>query len=193
MRILSILLITIFFSGCIFQGSLPQIKNEDSTDFRFLTTQLVSNSFCSKINQNSTLYVTDFVNESNLENKSELGFLLSNELKVAILRSGCTKNVAIKTFNLAQNLKIGQNGAKILTRDLNQLKTQTIEDDKQIAIGSYSITNKKLILFVKLVNLKDGNTIATNSSQTEITTEIRELEGFKEIRETPEIKAPFHL
>ncbi|MBI3874331.1 MAG: hypothetical protein HY307_04950 [Arcobacter sp.] len=172
-----------------------QVNNtkNDSTDFRLLTTNLLPTTFCNKITPNSTLYVTDFVNESNLDNQSELGFLLSNELKVNLLKNNCSKNVMIKTFDLAQNLKMGRNGAKILTRELSKLKTQSIEDDKQIVIGSYSLTNKKIILFVKLVNLKDGNTIASNSSSDELTDEIKELEGIKDLDNSQSIKKPFHL
>lgn len=183
-----------FFSGCSV-GSLNNVDStsESVTDFKFLTSKLVSSSFCEKINSNTSLYVTDFVNESNLDNKSELGFLLSNELKVNILKSNCTKNVAIKTFNLGSNLKIGQNGAKILTRDLQQLKIQNIEDDKQIVVGSYVITNKQLILFLKLINLQNGDTIISSTSSSLLTSEIKDLEGMENVDNTPYIRKPFHL
>ncbi|MDD2699292.1 MAG: FlgO family outer membrane protein [Arcobacteraceae bacterium] len=186
--------IFVFFTGC----STRAVNNtngyhEEVTDFKFLTSKLLPNSFCNKINSNTTLYVTDFVNESNLDNKSELGFLLSNELKVNILKNGCTKNVAIKTFNLGSSLKIGQNGAKILTRDLQQLKTQNIEDDKQMAVGSYIITNKQIILFLKLINLQNGDTIVSSSSSSPLTSEIKELEGMKNVDDSPYIRKPFHL
>lgn len=183
-----------FFSGCSV-GSLNNVSStsESVTDFKFLTSKLVSSAFCEKINSNTSLYVTDFVNESNLDNKSELGFLLSNELKVNILKSNCTKNVAIKTFNLGSNLKIGQNGAKILTRDLQQLKIQNIEDDKQIVVGSYVITNKQLILFLKLINLQNGDTIISSTSSSLLTSEIKDLEGMENVDNTPYIRKPFHL
>jgi len=187
-------LLVISFSGC----SIGTVNNtndyhESVTDFKFLTSKLTPSSFCDKINSNTTLYVTDFVNESNLDNKSELGFLLSNELKVNILKNSCTKNVAIKTFNLGSNLKIGQNGVKILTRDLQQLKIQNIEDDKQMAVGTYIITNKQLILFLKLINLQNGDTITTSTSTSTLTSEIKDLEGMENVDKTPYIRKPFHL
>lgn len=183
-----------FFSGCSI-GFLNNVSStsESVTDFKFLTSKLVSSAFCEKINSNTSLYITDFVNESNLDNKSELGFLLSNELKVNILKSSCAKNVAIKTFNLGSNLKIGQNGAKILTRDLQQLKIQNIEDDKQIVVGSYVITNKQLILFLKLINLQNGDTIISSTSSSLLTSEIKDLEGMENVDNTPYIRKPFHL
>ena len=185
--------IVILFSGCSAGTVNNTTSSEEITNFKFITSKLLSNSFCNKISPNTTLYVTDFVNESNLDNQSQLGFLLSNELKVNILKNGCTQNVAIKTFNLANNLKIGQNGAKILTRDLQQLKTQNIEDDKQIAVGTYVITNKQIILFLKLINLQNGNTITSSSSSAYLTSEIKELEGMKNVEEKPYIRTPLHL
>lgn len=183
----------IFFTGCSVTNIAPNDYHENVTDFKFLTSKLISSSFCNKINQNTTLYVTDFVNESNLENKSELGFLLSNELKVNILKSGCTKNVTIKTFDLGNSLKIGQNGSKILTRDFQQLKIQNIEDDKQMAVGSYIITNKQLILFLKLINLRDGDTVISSTGSSPLTSEIKDLEGMENVDDTPYIRKPFHL
>lgn len=186
---------TIFlFGGCV-SNSLDKSNSfhEVTTDFKFITSKLTTSDFCNKITNNTTLYVTDFVNESNLDNKSQLGFLLSNELKVNLLKSSCTKNVAIKTFNLGNNLKIGENGTKILTRDLKQLKVQNIEDDKQIAVGTYIITNKQFILFLKLINLKDGDTIVSSTSSSALTSEIQELEGVKNVDNTPYIRKPFHL
>ena len=192
-NIVLISLIIILFSGCgvikIFKKKGDHTK---ATNFNTLTKKLTTYSFCSKIKENNTLYITDFVNESNLENRSQLGFLLSNHLKVNILKDGCTKNVTIKTFNLANNLKIGKNGSKILSRELKELKVQNLEDDKQIIVGTYIITKKQLILFIKLIDLKSGNTVASESKATYITNEIKELEGIN-TNNDPIIYTPFHL
>lgn len=193
MRYVIYFCLAFLFNGCSAITVPANDYHEDVTDFKFITSKLISSSFCNKINQNTTLYVTDFVNESNLENKSELGFLLSNELKVNILRSGCAKNVTIKTFDLGHSLKIGQNGSKILTRDFQQLKIQNIEDDKQMAVGSYIITNKQLILFLKLINLRDGDTVISSTGSSPLTSEIKDLEGMENVDNTPTIRKPFHL
>lgn len=192
--ILLLLVSLLILNGCV---SNP-VKNDSNyndvtTDFKLATSRLTTYEFCQKIDPNTTIYVTDFVNESNLENRSQLGFLLSNQVKVNLLKSNCTKNVSIKAFNLANNLKIGNNGAKILSRDLKDLKIQSIEDDKQIVVGSYIITNKQLILFLKLINLSDGNTVISSTSSLGITSEIEALEGIVNTEEKPFIRKPFHL
>jgi len=195
-HIIGYFFIIFLLNGCALSNFDSKQKYSDSPiDFNGVASKLTSNSFCQKINQNTTLYVTDFVNESNLENKSELGFLLANALKVNILKQNCTKNVSLKTFNLGKNLKIGQNGVKILTRDFKNLQTLDIEDDKQIVVGTYVITKQQIILFVKLINLKEGNTIGSNTYSLQMTNEIRELEGIEEDDSSaiPKIKQPFHL
>lgn len=190
------LIFTFFLTGCSFSDfNLKQNQQKEGVDFKELTGKLISYPFCQKIIHNDTLYVTDFVNESNLENRSELGFLLANALKVNILKPSCTKNVSLKTFNLGKNLKVGHNGVKILTREFQNIQIHDIENDKQIVVGSYVITTHQIILFVKLINLQDGNTISSNTYASPITDEILDLEGILEIQNDNEtkIRKPFHL
>ena len=191
MRIsLSIFIISLLFNGCTILNT-PKDTSNLTTKFSFLSKRLSSN-ICPKIKNNSTLYVTDFVNESNLQNISQLGFLLSNELKVNILKNNCTNKVSIKNLQLSKSLQIGKQGTRILTRNLKNLKTKNLKDDRQILVGTYMITKKQLILFLKLINLKDGNTIATSSIATIMTDEIKELDGIN-TNTDPIIYKPFHL
>ncbi|MCK5293882.1 MAG: hypothetical protein KAJ49_04470, partial [Arcobacteraceae bacterium] len=127
-----------------------------------------------------------------LQNISQLGFLLSNELKVNILKKSCSSNLSIKNLQLSKSLQIGKQGTRILTRNLKNLKTKNLKDDRQILVGTYMITKKQLILFLKLINLKDGNTIATSSIATIMTDEIKELDGIN-TNTDPIIYKPFHL
>lgn len=190
--LLFIIISTVFFTGCV---PLPFKKAHSlnkTTNFKALTNQLASIKICKQIDRNSTIYLSDFVNEKDLQNPSQLGFLLSNNLKVSILRHSCTRNVHIKSFELAQTLRVNHSGMKILTRDLKKMKTTSIEDDKKILVGSYIFTQKQLILFLKLINLNDGNIIATNTISTPITNEIKDLEGIETNIEPP-IYTPFHL
>lgn len=190
-KILFITILIFIFSGCTILNTQTNKVNK-MTNFSKLSKNLTRN-ICSDISKNSTLYVTDFVNESNLKNISQLGFLLSNETKVNILKNSCTTNVNIKNFQLSKSLQIGKQGARILTRDLKNLKIKNLQDDKQILIGTYMLTSKQLILFLKLVDLKDGQTISTSSISTNITNEIKELEGIRTTPEETPIYQPFHL
>lgn len=188
----NILLISSFiflFSGCIPISNTPQ--QDRKTNFSNLSKKLALR-VCKSIKPYSTVYITDFVNESNLKNISQLGFLLSNELKVNILKESCTTKVNLKNLQLAKTLKIGNHGARILTRDFSKIKVKNIADNNQILVGTYILTNNQFILFLKLINIKDSSTIASSSVSTPITNEIKELEGI-ETHTEPYIYTPFHL
>jgi hypothetical protein len=171
-----IFFITFTFNACSYTSFFNPINANSSTKFSDLTEHLSENT-CDNLNTNSTLYITDFVNESNLKNISQLGFLLSNELKVNILSDNCDKHISLKTLELAKSLSIGKQGSRIFTRNLKNLKNTNLDDNKQILVGTYIITKKQLILFTKLINLKDGNTISSSSISTLLTSEIKELDG----------------
>lgn len=203
--------ISIFFLGCSANQPAPQNNQDGFNEFQYDTTQyitknnsqlinfdtltknLATENICENLKENSTLYVTDFVHQKDYTNHSQLGFILSNALKVNLLDPSCSKNVSIKTLNLKKYLSVSQNGTKILTNKLDEMKVTQLEDDKQIAIGTYTITSNQLILFLKLVELKDSNTIATSSTTTQITNEILEIEGIDPKQEEIYIQKPFHL
>jgi hypothetical protein len=186
------LVIGFVFSACV---SLPLQKADPinkTTNFKALTNSLTSSKICRQIDRDSTIYLTDFVNEKDLKNRSQLGFLLSNNLKVSVLRRSCTRDVKIKSFELSESLRMNNSGTKILTRDTKKMKTKSIDDDKKILVGTYIFTQKQLILFLKLINLHNGNIIATNTLSTRITNEIKDLEGIN-TNTDPVIYTPFHL
>ena len=184
-----IFFIPLIFIGCDYKQ--PQII-EQKTDFQSLVNKLIF-PICSKLDKNSTIYVTDYVNEKNLQNNSKLGFLLSNISKVALTK--CDKNIQIKELQLSNKLKMGPNGTKMLTRKIKDLKIKNLTDDKKILIGSYIISKKQLFIFTKLIDLKTANSIFTNSISTVLTNEIKELEGLPVNEEglESEVYTPMHL
>ena len=178
-----------FLSGCTIKNQLDENEYyEKTTNFYRLTYQL-SIPLCKQIHPGKILYLTDFVNESNLENQSNLGFTLANTLKVNILNKQCTKNNVIKSSELASNLKMGSNGSKIFSRKIEELKIKNIEDDKQILVGSYVISSRQLIVYLKLINLKTGNIVGSSMTTTPLTYEIDELENGS----SSTVQKPFHL
>jgi len=183
-------IVLIVFAGCVSDSS--NISKPKITNFNQLTQQL-SEPLCSKIKDNSLLYMTDFVNEKNLQNRSQLGFLLSNELKVNILKPNCTNGVSFKSFQLATNLFSNEKGTHILTRDLKYIKAKTLQEDKKIIVGTYMFTPEQLILFLKYIDLESGNILFTTSTSTAVTDEIKNLEGINTKPEEPYIRMPFHL
>jgi hypothetical protein len=181
-RYVSILVyVVLTYTGCssIFYNDINSFINpKNGTDFSSVSMSL-SVDICSKIStldDKYDLYITDFVNISNLQNRSQLGFLLSSELKVAVL-ANCDKNIHIKELTLGQNIKIGKQGVKIFTRNIPDLKTKTISSNGRVISGTYAITSEKLIVFTKVIDLESGDIIYSKSTSTNITNEILKLEG----------------
>jgi len=179
-------IVLLTFTACLSSNNLNLNKK---TNFKQISKELIK-PICNKIKPNKILYITDFVNEKNLDNNSELGFLLSNQLKVDVLNARCTKNNVIKAFELAKNLSIGKDGSKIFTRNINKLATNNLINSRQILVGTYIITNNQFIVYLKLLNLKSGNIISTNSVSKNITNEILTLENSSS---SNNIYQPFHL
>ena len=205
MKNILLLIISLFFISCSTSYSHYTKKissyfssNEKTIDFLDITNKLVE-PLCEKLNQNTTIYITDFVNEKNLKNKSQLGFLLSNQTKVNVLDESCSIDVQIQDLQLSKNIKLSKNGSRILTRDIKDIKINSIEDDKQILIGTYLITNQQIIFFLKLVDLQSGNIIATTTTSKLLNDEFKTLEGIKTNKELKEemeqskIYTPMHL
>lgn len=183
-KITSVLfLITIFFfAGCgtnsIVNNNIfkDDCYNECETDFNNLVDNLVSN-ICPDIQRvaKKTIYTTDFVNTENLHNSCQLGFLLSSKLKTTVLGKCKTKH--IKAIELGSSIKVGSSGVRILSRKYSEIKTKDINSKNHILVGSYTITPKKLILFLNLIDLNTGDIIAASTSSTRLTSEILSLEG----------------
>ena len=191
MKIYLLIALNIFiFNACSFNNS--NCGKYVGTDFKLISHKL-SSPLCSKIEKSSVLYMTEFVNEKNLKNASQLGFLLSNELKVSLLQENCTKNVSFKSFQLANVLFKNKEGTKILTRNMKHTKTKKIKENKKVLAGTYIITQKQLLLFVKLINLESGNIISSTSTSTPINNEIKDLEGINTKKPELTINKPFHL
>jgi hypothetical protein len=196
-QIIILLLIITIFTSC--SNKLQNLDKQ--TNFLNITNKLVK-PLCKDIYPHKVLYITDFVNETYLQNKSKLGFLLSNNLKVNILDRSCTTSNVIKSFELGDNVKIGSEGSRIFTRKLDDLATKAIDENNQIFVGTYIFTSKQLILYLKLINLNTKNIISSNTVSIPITDEIKDLEGLKtsydiikdnKMKSTNRIYKPFHL
>ncbi len=181
MKKIFLILITIFlFTSCrsAYYKIDDIINPADGTNFTLMSNKLAVD-ICPKItsfHKKYELFITDFVNISNLKNKSELGFLLSSQLKVATLEN-CNKDLNIKELTLGKDLKLGQKGSNILSRSVAELKSTTISKKGKIIVGTYAITTRKLILYIKVIDLATGNIIYSKSTATNLSEEILKLEG----------------
>lgn len=181
--------IAFLFTGCsLINSSQDSIKfkyyqSTGMTNFHILTQNLLKDlsptilDIKSKKRIISPLYVTDFVNIRSLANRSQLGFILSDELKTNITQD---LNWPIYQIEFSKYLKVGGNGTSILSRDTDDLKYKNIDDNTYALVGTYAITQRQLLLYLKLINLKNGVILKSATKRLTLTDEIINLEKKKE-------------
>ena len=170
----------------VFSGCAVINENEDSFKFKYLHSTLSTNfsdltenllddleSKTAKLDKRNPVYVIDFVNIKELENHSELGFMLSEELKTHVSQK---LDLSIVSIEYMQFLKIGANGTKFLTRDLTKLKNKKINSNTYAFVGTYAFTQRQLILYLKLIDLSNGVIMGSATSSTSLTDEIISFE-----------------
>jgi len=170
----TILAALFLFSGCALSSS------NNNVDFNDISKEITKD-----LKTSSILYITDFVDIASLENTSQLGFILASNTKVAILNNDTNtdtndkkaKKTIIKELTIGKNIKIGKQGIKLLSRELSKLKTTKILANSQVLVGTYAITSKQLIVYLKLINLDTDELLFSKTTSVPITDEILELEG----------------
>lgn len=158
-------------------------QSTEVTNFHLLTKELLKDlsltilEIKSKRKNISPLYVTDFVNIKELKNKSQLGFILSDTLKTNITQD---LNWPIYQIEFTKYLKVGTKGTNLMSRDVDELKYKNIDENTYALVGTYAITQRQLILSLKLVNLKNGVILKSASKGIKLTDEIIKFEEKKE-------------
>ena len=147
-----------------------------SNNFHSLVSKLVDES-ASKIKRNispqEVVLVSDFVNLDKLKNKSQLGFLLSSMLKDSLV----SQNIIVREIELGKEFEFGANGFNLLTRNKDNIASNKITKEKYAVVGTYSLTSKSLNVFIKLIDIRNGNILSSSYERTEIDDEILDLEG----------------
>lgn len=176
----SIILISTLFISCSSLTNNPcpnepfgQKYPDKSTDFESISNELVDELLYSVefTNLKEYLLVTDFVDTQTLKGKNRLSFILSNSLKNALVNIDKFKVLEVETSKF---FKIGDGGVKILSRELNSLLNRNIQT-RFAVVGTYSITQKQLLIFLKLINLKSGLIEKSTLKSLSLTCEIKEL------------------
>lgn len=184
-KILKLVLTSIFF--ITFLSSCSDItKNIASSSPSNHKNFTGSNNFHSLINDvvkkqefrlkkyllnDEVVLVSDFVNLDKLRNRSKLGFLLSEHLKNAL----SNRSIIVREVELAQDFQYGKTGFNLLTRQQQNINKKHV-DSKYAFVGTYSITTESLIVFMKLIDITNGNILSSASSETLVDKEIIELE-----------------
>jgi len=160
----SVLVILIALTGCSKNEDLTYKRSQkvqhrfDSNnkeivfiDYNSVCDEAV-NSMLSKIELPKKIIVTDFVDITSLENKRKLGYVLSNSIKNSLINKYNTDVVEVE---VSKYFKISGNGVKILSRDVDKLRSTNF-DVRYAIVGTYTHTNSELIIFTKLIDLKTG-------------------------------------
>jgi len=174
--------------------SFKNIQLTNSTNFEWVTYNLLS-PICEDIKAKTKgimpIYVVDFVNLDSLQNQSELGFILSDNIKSQVTQK-C--NTPIYSLEYAKYLKMGQNGSRILTRDLNEMAATKMNKNTYALVGSYVITQRQLITYLKLIDLKSGLILKSATDRSTLTEEVIKLESTNRMNKNGNhVRKPFSL
>ena len=171
-----ILILTFFLNGCGINSYDDSFKfrylhSTSVTNFSSLTDELVDQLALDlvAVKSSAPLYIIDFVNLKELENHSELGFMLSDELKTHVTQKF---NIPIHEIEYTKYLKLGANGTKLLSRKTNEIKNTKLNSSTYALVGTYAFTQRQLILYLKLINLENGVILKSATQRTTLTDEI---------------------
>jgi hypothetical protein len=171
-----------FLSSCSYKNPINGTNN-----FHSLVSKLVSES-ASKIKKNlaptDVVLVSDFVNLDKLRNKSQLGFLLSSMLKDSLV----SQNIIVREIELGKEFEFGKSGFNLLTRNKDKIISDKLSKEKYAVVGTYSITSRSLNVFIKLIDIRNGNILSSSYERTDIDTEILELEGIQQKTQEEQLK-----
>lgn len=145
-----------------------------SNDFESLVETLVVKSekrFNKYLTSSEPVLVSDFVNIKNYKNPSKLGFLLSEQLKDSLLN----RDIIVKQVEVGREFQLGPSGFNLLTRNQSDILNKDINSEYAV-VGTYSITSENLIVFLKLINITNGNILSSSSVRTKLDGEILDLE-----------------
>ena len=169
----SLMFLLVFLNSCAYHKDLT-----GTNDFHSLVSNLVKKSFIKfkkYISLDEVVLVSDFVNLDKLKNHSKLGFLLSHSLKDSLLN----KNIIVREVEVSENFLLGKHGFNVLTRKQKNIKNKTITNSRYAVVGTYILTKKNLIVFVKLINIYTGDILSSAQDKISIDEEILDLEKTK--------------
>jgi hypothetical protein len=169
----SLLIVTVLFlTAC----SIPTLRyNHEimNTDYDGIIDKLLqkaSYQIFPNMKMNEVLIVPNFAETTTLRSNSKLSFILSDLLKNKLVSK---YSYTIREIELSKNFKFGKEGFKVLTRDVKNINNAVVES-RYAVVGTYTITKNQLILFLKLINIRNGLVLASSSHSTNLTQEIDE-------------------
>ena len=190
-KTLGLSFVIIFMSACSYP-TLRYNMEATNTDFNGLVQRLVDkskNQLFPHFEEDEVLVVPNFVDSQTLRGETELSFLLTEALKDKLV---ARHSYTIKEVELSKVFKLGSEGLKVLTRDVNSIKTTKLKKIRYAVVGTYTLTKNQLYLFLKLINLKNGNVLATSTVSTDKTQEIQNAYNTV-IAKEPKVSQPTNI
>lgn len=180
--VLSSVFLIIFLNACSTHKNVWGSNNyqsfvkglSGSNNFSSLVEELVEKSerkLKRHVPSDEVVLVSDFVNLDKLKNRSQLGFLLSDHLKDSLLN----KDIIVREVELGKDFQYGKHGFNLLTRKHDEINKKFV-DVKLAFVGTYTITTRSFIVFLKLIDISNGNILSSSNLKTPIDEEILELE-----------------
>jgi len=165
-----LLMMVVLFTGC----SIPSLRYNTelmNTNYDEIISNLLqkaSYQIFPNMTMNEVLIVSNFAETTTLRSNTKLSFILSDMLKNKLVSK---YSYTIREIELSKNFRFGKEGFKVLTRDSNSIN-KTIIQARYAVVGTYTITKNQLILFLKLINIRDGLVLASSSYSADLTQEI---------------------
>jgi len=165
-----LLMMVVLFTGC----SIPSLRYNTelmNTNYDEIISNLLqkaSYQIFPNMTMNEVLIVPNFAETTTLRSNTKLSFILSDMLKNKLVSK---YSYTIREIELSKNFRFGKEGFKVLTRDSNSIN-KTIIQARYAVVGTYTITKNQLLLFLKLVNIRDGLVLASSSYSADLTQEI---------------------
>lgn len=185
-----LLTIVVFFTAC----SIPSMRYNNeimNTDYDGIINDLLqkaSYQIFPNMKMNEVLIVSNFSETMTLKSNSKLSFILSDLLKNKLVSK---YSYTIREIELSKNFRFGEEGFKVLTRDAKSINN-TVINSRYAVVGTYTITKNQLILFLKLINIRDGLVLASSSHSVNLTQEIDQSSKVI-IRRPPVVYQPMTL
>ncbi len=169
-----ILLFTIFlFSGCNYTWYQFNYSYK-TTNYEELISNLLSkasNQIFPNMGKSEVLLVSNFAETTTLQSNTKLSFVLSDMLKNQLVSK---YSYTVRDIELSNKFRLGSDGFKVLTRDVTQINSK-ITKAKYAVVGVYTFTKNQILLFLKVINIRNGNIVASSNHATDLTEDIVQL------------------
>ena len=171
-KLISLSIIMLIFTAC----SIPSMRYNTelmNTDYNGIIDKLLqkaSYQIFPNMTMDEILIVPNFAETTTLKSNTRLSFILSDTLKNKLVSQ---YSYTIREIELSKNFRFGKEGFKVLTRDSKNIN-DTVIDSRYAVVGTYTITKNQLLLYLKLINIRNGLVLAASSYSANLTQEISE-------------------